>query len=139
MILSFERIESMLKMEQTALMQADEKTQITAMEFAQSDIKNLIYIVRNQQVMLDSDLAMLYHVETKVFNQAVKRNIARFPDNFRFQISKDEYEALRSQVVTSKEENINGNKKGGRRYLPYVFTEQGIAMLSAVLRSDVAI
>ena len=138
-ILSFERIEIMLKMEQTALMQADEKTQITAMEFAQSDIKNLIYIVRNQQVMLDSDLAMLYHVETKVFNQAVKRNIARFPDNFRFQISKDEYEALRSQVVTSKEENINGNKKGGRRYLPYVFTEQGIAMLSAVLRSDVAI
>lgn len=88
---------------------------------------------------MDSDLAMLYHVETKVFNQAVKRNIARFPDNFRFQISKDEYEALRSQVVTSKEENINGNKKGGRRYLPYVFTEQGIAMLSAVLRSDVAI
>ena len=101
----------MLKMEQTALMQADEKTQITAMEFAQSDIKNLIYIVRNQQVMLDSDLAMLYHVETKVFNQAVKRNIARFPDNFRFQISKDEYEALRSQVVTQKRKILMATKK----------------------------
>lgn len=96
----------------------------------------MIYVVRNQQVMIDSDLAMLYQVETKVFNQAVKRNVARFPENFRFQLSKDEYESLRSQFVTSKENEI---KKGGRRYLPYVFTEQGIAMLSAVLRSDVAI
>lgn len=89
--------------------------------------------------MLDSDLAMLYQVETKVFNQAVKRNRARFPDNFRFQLSKDEYEDLRSQFVTSKENDANDNKKGGRRYLPYAFTEQGIAMLSAILRSDVAI
>ena len=129
----------MSKTEQTALMQADEHARIMGIEFSQSDIKNLIYVVRNQQVMLDSDLAMLYHVETKVFNQAVKRNIARFPDNFRFQISKDEYDALRSQFVTSKENDTHGNKKGGRRYLPYVFTEQGIAMLSAVLRSDVAI
>ena len=129
----------MSKTEQTALMQADEQARIMGIEFSQSDIKNLIYVVRNQQVMLDSDLAMLYHVETKVFNQAVKRNIARFPDNFRFQISKDEYDALRSQFVTSKENDTHGNKKGGRRYLPYVFTEQGIAMLSAVLRSDVAI
>ncbi|MCR5734354.1 MAG: ORF6N domain-containing protein [Lachnospiraceae bacterium] len=96
------------------------------------DIKSLIYVVRGQQVMLDSDLAMLYQVETKVFNQAVSRNIERFPENFRFQLTKEEYDVLRSQIVTS-------NGRGGRRYRPYVFTEQGIAMLSGVLRSDVAV
>lgn len=96
------------------------------------DIKSLIYVVRGQQVMLDSDLAMLYQVETKVFNQAVSRNIERFPENFRFQLTKEEFEALRPQIVTS-------NGRGGRRYRPYMFTEQGIAMLSGVLRSDVAI
>lgn len=101
-------------------------------EIPEDTIKNLIYLVRGQQVMMDSDLAMLYQVETKVFNQAVKRNIERFPEKFRFQLSKEEYESLRSQFVTS-------NGKGGRRYMPYVFTEQGIAMLSAVLRSDMAI
>lgn len=95
-------------------------------------IRNLIYVVREQQVMMDSDLAALYQVETKVFNQAVKRNIARFPDAFRFQLTNEEYEDLRSQIVTS-------NGRGGRRYLPYVFTEAGIAMLSAVLNSDIAI
>lgn len=77
-------------------------------------------------------LAELYQVETKVFNQAVKRNMERFPKEFCFQLTREEYNSLRSQIVTSK-------GKGGRRYLPYVFTEQGIAMLSAVLRSDVAI
>jgi hypothetical protein len=96
------------------------------------DIKNLIYVVRVQQVMLDSDLAMLYQVETKVFNQAVNRNIERFPENFRFQLTKEEFDALRSQIATS-------NGRGGRRYRPYMFTEQGIAMLSGVLRSDVAV
>lgn len=96
------------------------------------DVKGLIYVVRNQQVMLDSDLALLYDVETKVFNQAVKRNENRFPERFRFQLSLEEYERLRSQTVTS-------NGRGGRRYLPYAFTEQGIAMLSAVLRSDIAV
>ena len=96
------------------------------------DIKSLIYVVRGQQVMLDSDLAMLYQVETKVFNQAVSRNIERFPENFRFQLTKEEFDALRSQIATS-------NGRGGRRYRPYMFTEQGIAMLSGVLRSDVAI
>ena len=96
------------------------------------DIKSLIYVVRGQQVMLDSDLAMLYQVETKVFNQAVSRNIERFPENFRFQLTKEEFNALRSQIATS-------NGRGGRRYRPYMFTEQGIAMLSGVLRSDVAI
>lgn len=95
-------------------------------------IRNLIFVVRGQQVMMDSDLAALYQVETKVFNQAVKRNIARFPDAFRFQLTDGEYADLRSQIVTS-------NGRGGRRYLPYVFTEQGIAMLSAVLNSDIAI
>lgn len=85
-----------------------------------SHIQSLIYVIRGKQVMLDSDLAILYQVETKTFNQAVKRN-------------KEEYDSLRSQFVTSKE------GRGGRRYLPYVFTEQGIAMLSAVLRSDIAI
>lgn len=98
----------------------------------ETTIKNLIYVIRGQQVILDSDLAMLYQVETKVFNQAVKRNEERFPKEFCFQLTREEYNALRSQIVTSK-------GKGGRRYLPYVFTEQGIAMLSAVLRSDVAI
>ena len=96
------------------------------------DIKSLIYIVRGQQVMLDSDLAILYQVETKVFNQAVSRNIERFPESFRFQLTKEEYDSLRSQFVIS-------NGRGGRKYRPYVFTEQGIAMLSSVLRSDVAV
>lgn len=96
------------------------------------EIQNLIYVIRGKQVMLDSDLAQLYQVETKVFNQAVKRHIERFPESFRFQLTENEFESLRSQLVTSK-------GKGGRRYLPYVFTEQGIAMLSAVLRSSIAI
>lgn len=102
----------------------------TDINISSEKIQGLIYIVRGKQVMLDSDLARLYQVETKVFNQAVKRNIKRFPESFRFQITEEEYDSLRSQFVTSK---------GGRRYLPYVFTEQGIAMLSAVLRSDIAI
>jgi len=91
-----------------------------------------IYTVRNVQVMLDEDLARLYRVETKVLNQAFKRNLNRFPKEFCFQLTKSEYSKLRSQIVTS-------NKKGGRRYLPYVFTEQGVAMLSAVLKSETAI
>lgn len=95
-------------------------------------INEKIYNLRNTQVMLDSDLADLYKVETKVFNQAVKRNIERFPKEFRFQLTENEYENLRSQSVTS-------SSHGGRRYLPYVFTEQGVAMLSAILKSDIAI
>lgn len=126
----------MSKSEQTALMQIDEQTQIAGIKFAQSDIKNLIYVVRNQQIMLDSDLAMLYQVETKRLNEAVKRNIARFPEEFRFQLTEDEAKSLRSQIATLNE---NVGRGTHRKYLPYVFTEQGIAMLSAVLRSDVAI
>lgn len=99
------------------------------------EIENRIYPIRGQQVMLDSDLARIYQVETKVFNQAVKRNTDRFPENFRFQLNQDEFDTinLRSQIMTS---SLN---YGGRRYLPYAFTEQGIAMLSAVLRSDIAV
>ena len=95
------------------------------------NIESLIYIIREEQVMLDSDLAKLYGVETKVLNQAVKRNIQRFPTDFMFQLTKDE--CLRSQIVTS-----NGGR-GGSRYMPYAFTENGVAMLSSVLRSEKAI
>lgn len=97
------------------------------------DIQSMIHIVRGQQVMLDSDLALLYNVETKRLNERVKRNIARFPENFCFQLTKEEFDNLRSHFATSSEEY------GGRRYLPFAFTEPGIAMLSAVLRSEVAI
>ena len=81
----------MAKTKQTALMHVDEQTKAAAVELVQSDIKNLIYVVRNQQVMLDSDLAMLYQVETKRLNEAAKRNISRFPERFRFQLTKEEY------------------------------------------------
>ncbi|MCC5826894.1 ORF6N domain-containing protein [Alkalimonas sp.] len=95
-------------------------------------LQSLILTIRGKQVMLDRDLAELYQVDTRVLNQAVKRNIVRFPESFRFQLTPDEEESLRSQIVTS-------SQHGGRRYLSYAFTEQGIAMLSAVLRSDIAI
>lgn len=93
----------------------------------------MIYVIRDQKVMLDKDLAELYEVETKVLNQAVKRNISRFPNDFMFQLTNEEGDSLRSQIVTSK------IGKGGRRYLPYVFTENGVAMLSSVLNSEKAI
>ncbi len=105
---------------------------VPAVFVSEKEIKSLIYVVCGQQMMVDSDLATLYQVETKVFNQALKRNIMRFPELFRFQLTDEEYKNLKSQIVTS-------NGRGGRRYLPYVFTEQGIAMLSAVLNSDIAI
>lgn len=124
---------------QETIVKTEDQASLVTVKQTQLDIKKFIYVVRNQQVMIDSDLAMLYQVETKVFNQAVKRNMVRFPDNFRFQITRDEFETLRSQIVTSKENMEKDAGRGGRRYLPYVFTEQGIAMLSAVLRSDVAI
>ena len=98
-------------------------------------ISQKIYSVRGKQVMLDSDLAKLYQVETKNLNKAVKRNIQRFPEHFRFQLTNNEYEhILRFSFGTS-----NPNTQGGRRYLPYVFTEQGISMLSSVLKSDIAV
>lgn len=96
-------------------------------------INEMIYVIRGQKVMLDSDLAMLYGVETKVLNQAIKRNLRRFPEDFMFRLSLEEHEILRSQFVTSSLEH------GGRRYQPLVFTENGVAMLSSVLKSDTAI
>jgi hypothetical protein len=99
-------------------------------------IKTKIHFVRDQQVMLDNDLAEIYRVETKAFNQAVKRNSERFPAYFCFQLTELEFDNLRSQFVTSREPV---RKHGGRRYLRYAFTEQGIAMLSAVLHSKTAI
>ena len=87
--------------EQTALTKANNATQEISIESAESDIKSMIYVIRNQQVMIDSDLAMLYQVETRVLNQAVKRNISRFPERFRFQLTKEEYEILKSQIATS--------------------------------------
>lgn len=118
---------------------AAQNTDHAAAKIVQPDIYNMIYVIRGKQVMADSDLAMLYQVETKRLNEAVKRNMARFPTEFRFQLTGEEANSLRSQFATSKANEIDDFKKGGRRYLPYVFTEQGIAMLSAVLRSDVAI
>ncbi len=106
---------------------------------SERELKNMIYTIRGIQVMLDSDLALLYKVETKVFNQAVKRNAERFPENFRFQLSEVEYAGLRSQIVTSNNDEKGMSGRGGRRYLPYVFSEQGVAMLSSVLHSDFAI
>ena len=98
-------------------------------------IEDMIYEIRGKQVMLDSDLATLYKCKngTKVVNQAVSRNIERFPEDFYFQLSKNEYEILKSQIVTSSEES-----HGGIRKLPYVFTEQGVAMLASVLRTEIA-
>ena len=109
---------------------------INMINYQVEDIKSLIYTVRGKQVMLDSDVAMLYHYETRKINQTVKRNIARFPERFCFQLNHEEAENLRSQIVTSSLEKEN---YGGRRYLPYVFTEQGIAMLSGLLRNEIAI
>jgi hypothetical protein len=96
-------------------------------------IEKRIFVIRKRQVMLDEDLADLYGVETKRLVQQVKRNLKRFPEDFMFQLTKSEGEALRSQFATSND------GRGGRRYAPYVFTEQGVAMLSGVLRSDRAI
>jgi hypothetical protein len=94
-------------------------------------IQNLIYEIRGQKVMLDFDLARLYQVETKVLNQAVKRNIKRFPDDFMFQLTVDEAKQMRSQIVTTSRRPISA--------VPFAFTEQGVAMLSGLLNSDVAI
>ena len=95
-------------------------------------IQNKIYEIRGYKVMLDFDLAELYGTETRVLKQAVKRNLRRFPSDFMFELSQEEFQTLRSQFVTS-------NKRGGTRYMPFAFTEQGVAMLSSVLNSEAAI
>ncbi|ANI88646.1 DNA-binding protein [Arachidicoccus ginsenosidimutans] len=116
-------------------------------------VQNRIYEIRGERVLLDFDLAALYETETRIFNQAVKRNIKRFPKDFMFQLTKEEWNNLRFQFETSSlqiidnEENVNNRSQivttsrqhGGSRYLPYAFTEQGVAMLSGVLNSDKAI
>jgi hypothetical protein len=96
------------------------------------NVEKSIQVLRGQRVLLDEDLAKLYGVETKVFNQAVKRNADRFPEDFRFQLTEEEAASLRSQSVTSK-------GRGGRRYLPFAFTQEGVAMLSSVLSSPRAV
>ncbi len=100
-------------------------------------IKNLIYTIRGKQVMLDSDVAMLYESETRIINQAVKRNIKRFPERYCFKLTQIELENLKSQIVISSFEKEN--TYGGRRKLPLVFTEQGIAMLAGLLKTEIAI
>ena len=117
-----------------------EPVETQTVEIMPPDIENLIYVVRNKQVMVDSDLAMLYQVETKALNRAVKRNIKRFPEDFCFQLTTEEAESLKCQSGTSKiQEPEKKDGRGGRRTLPYVFTEQGISMLASVLHSEVAI
>lgn len=107
-------------------------------EITRPSIEKMIYVIRDKQVMLDSDLAILYQVETGALNRAVKRNISRFPEDFRFQLTKEEYQNLRCQTGISSFAQ-GENNYGGRRTLPYVFTEQGISMLASVLHSEVAI
>lgn len=94
-------------------------------------IQNKIFEIRGFKVILDFDLALMYNVETKVFKQSVRRNINRFPEDFMFELTEIEFNSLRSQIVTSN--------RGGSRYMPFAFTEQGIAMLSSVLNSEKAI
>lgn len=128
--------------------------ELNGVAYGKEDIKNLIYTIRVKQVMLDSDVAMLYHNETKKINQAVKRNINRFPDRFCFKLTLEEFANLKSKFVTSsfEEKELNNmwsqtvttskvedNKYRSTKYLPYVFTEQGIAMLSGLLRNKIAI
>lgn len=97
-------------------------------------ISNKIHFIRNQKVMLDYDLAVLYEIETKVLKQAVRRNIIRFPDDFMFELTEEEYKSLRSQIVT-----LEKGRGKHSKYLPFAFTEQGIAMLSSILNSEKAI
>ena len=120
--------------EENNIIPTDEKLDIT--KYETENIKNLIYTIRGKQVMLDSDVAMLYQYTTKNINKAMKRNINRFPKDFCFQLTEKEVENLRFQFGTS---SLNKEKYGGRRYLPYVYTEQGISMLAGVLKNEIAI
>jgi phage regulator Rha-like protein len=108
-------------------------------------IQNRIYEIRGERVMLDRDLAALYETETKALNLAVKRNLKRFPKDFMFQLTRQEFDNLKFQIETSETsnslrlQNETSKGRGGTRYLPYAFTEQGVAMLSGILNSDKAI
>ena len=121
-------------------------------ELSNEEIKKLIYTVRGKQVMLDSDVAMLYHYETKNINKAMKRNIERFPEDFCFRLTEEEINSLRFQFGTLKKNQEdemffksqmttlkNSGRGQHRKYLPYVFTEQGIAMLSGLLKNEIAV
>jgi hypothetical protein len=116
------------------------------MQIIQS-IQNRIYEIRGERVMLDKDLAVLYEVETKFLNLAVKRNIKRFPSDFMFQLTKEEFDSLRLQIATLKNDEplrsqsviLKAGRGQHKKYLPYVFTEQGVAMLSGVINSEKAI
>ncbi|HBN04211.1 MAG TPA: DNA-binding protein [Bacteroidales bacterium] len=121
------------KSNQSHIATSSEKEGINSQIINTNDIENKIFNIRNLQVMIDSDLAELYEVETKRLNEQVLRNIERFPESFRFKLSEKEWNNLRSQIATSNTD------RGGRRYIPYVFTEQGVAMLSSVLKSKTAI
>ena len=112
----------------------EEKAEIMTLE----SIQNRVYVIRGQQVMLDYDLAEIYGYEVKNLNQQVKRNIARFPDDFMFQLTREEIESVKSQFVISRDDNFFEGQGGGRRTLPYAFTEQGIYMLATVLRGELA-
>ena len=111
------------------------ESEVDSEKYEIEDIKEKIYTIRGKQVLLDSDVAKLYKCETKYINRVVKRNIERFPNEFCFQLNDAEIKILRCQFVTSS----SSQNYGGRRYLPYAFTEQGIAMLSALLKSDIAV
>ena len=140
-----------MEKENNSITPINEKLNVVTYEV--ENIKDLIYTIRGKQVMLDSDVAMLYHYETKKINQAVKRNIDRFPEKFCFQLTEEEFLNLRSplnesninleqknnwsQIVTSSKND--NSKHRGKKYLPYVFTEQGIAMLSGLLKNDIAV
>ncbi len=112
------------------------KSELVPVTVESRDIGSLVYIIRGKQVMIDSDLAVLYQVETKNLNKAAARNADRFPEDFRFKLTKEEFDGLRFQIGTSNEEQVG---RGGRRYYPYAYTEQGISMLASVLHSKVAV
>ena len=118
-----------------------DKTDNNSIELAVIDtatVQNLIYTIRDQQVMLDFDLAILYGYELRSMNQQVKRNIARFPDDFMFQLTREELDSVKSQIVISRKDSFFSGQEGGRRTLPYAFTEQGIYMLATVLKGPLA-
>lgn len=123
---------------------------LNVIKYETINIKNLIYTIRGKQVMLDSDVAMLYHYETKRINETVSRNKERFPENFCFRLTEHETEVLKSQTAISNENEKmwsqsatslknQTRKHRGKKYIPYVFTEQGIAMLSGLLRNEIAV
>ena len=110
---------------------------LNVVKYDVNNIKNLIYTIRGKQVMLDSDVANLYNYKTKSLNLAVKRNIERFPEEFCFKLTENEFQNLRFQIETLNKKVNNGNVT--RKYLPHVFTEQGIAMLAGILKSEIAV